>query len=139
MSEKILFVDDEVNILDGLRRTLRGKFDVDTAVSGAEALAMIRSNGPYAVVVADMRMPGMNGIELLSTLHSQGSQSVRIMLTGNADRATAVDAVEKGHVFHFLSKPCSEEAMTRALQASLDLYRLHLKVGQIEEFLRNVH
>ena len=66
MSAKVLFVDDEPNVLQSIRRTLRKEFDLDTAEGGDEALNLLNANGTYAVIVSDMRMPGMNGVELLA-------------------------------------------------------------------------
>jgi response regulator RpfG family c-di-GMP phosphodiesterase len=124
MSKKILFVDDEQNVLSGLERSLRREFEVNTALSGLEGLAAIKNNGPFAVVVSDMRMPGMDGIEFLSLVKEESPDSVRIMLTGNADIQTAIDAVNKGNIFRFLSKPCPNELMTTTLHAALAQHRL---------------
>lgn len=124
MNEKILCVDDEPNILEAYRRTLRKRFNIDVALGGEEALRAIAERGPYAVVVADMRMPGMNGIELLARVKQIAPLTVRMMLTGNADLQTAVDAVNQGHIFRFLSKPCSPEDFAKALEAGLEQHRL---------------
>jgi DNA-binding NtrC family response regulator len=134
MSNRILFVDDESNILDSFRRQLRGKFEIETANSGQEALRELAAN-PYAIIVADMRMPGMDGLELLGTVHAAYPKVVRMMLTGNADRQTAVDAVNKGQVFQFLTKPCAPEELTAALRAGLELYYLEAQIDQIQSFL----
>lgn len=136
MSEKILFVDDEQNLLDAMRRQFRGRFDVATAVGGHEALKVLQDQGPFAVIVSDYRMPLMNGVEFLERSRSISPDSVRIMLTGYAEHQTAIDAVEKGHVFHFLTKPCDSQALSDALQAALDLYHLGGKLGQIDGFLK---
>lgn len=124
MSKKILFVDDEQNVLSGLERSLRREFEVNTALSGLDGLAAIQNNGPFAVVVSDMRMPGMDGIEFLSRVKEESPDSVRIMLTGNADIQTAIDAVNKGNIFRFLNKPCSHELMTTILHSALDQHQL---------------
>jgi response regulator RpfG family c-di-GMP phosphodiesterase len=125
MSEhKILFVDDDPNILAGFQRTLRKQFAFDTALSGAEALELMQCSGPYAVIVADMRMPGMEGIELLERVREVAPDTVRLMLTGNADQQTAVDAVNRGQVFRFLNKPCGPETLVPALENSLKHYDL---------------
>lgn len=121
---KILFVDDDPNVLEGYKRQLRKQFDIETAPGSVEAFGMIRKNGPYAVVVADMRMPAMNGIQFLSRVVTLAPDTVRIMLTGNADQQTAIDAINEGHIFRFLTKPCSPETMTRVLEAGLAQYRL---------------
>src|SRR5438874_2087063 len=116
-SRKILFVDDDPNILAGFQRTLRKQFAFDTVLSGAEALDHLKKSGPYAVVVADMRMPGMEGIELLERVRAAAPDTVRVMLTGNADQQTAVEAVNRGQIFKFLNKPCDAEVLVRALEA----------------------
>lgn len=128
---KILFVDDDPNILAGFQRTLRKQFAFDTALSGAEALEMLRTNGPYAVVVADMRMPGMEGIELLERVRDAAPDTVRIMLTGNADQQTAVEAVNRGQVFRFLNKPCGPDTLVPTLETSLK----HYEVTRVEREL----
>lgn len=124
MIEKILFVDDDRSVLDGISRQLYRKFEVETAEGGEQALEMITSNGPYAVIVCDMRMPGMDGIELLERVSQLAPHTVRLMLTGNADQQTAIDAVNKGNVFRFMTKPTSREVLIEMLEAALDQYRL---------------
>lgn len=132
-SERILFVDDELNLLEGMRRQLRNQFNLETSSSGAEALQVMTAAGPYAVAVADMRMPGMNGIQFLRKAKEVAPQTVRIMLTGNADQQTAVDAVNEGSIFRFLSKPCSLEVLTQALHAGIDQYRLIIAEKELLE------
>ena len=122
MKEKILIVDDEPHVLHAYKRGLRKQFKIDTAPGGPEALEIITKHGPYAIVVSDMRMPGMNGLELLTILKEKNPEIIRIMLTGNADQKTAVDAVNKGEVFKFLTKPCSSETMAETLNAGLAQY-----------------
>ncbi len=124
MSTKILCVDDEPNILSGYQRSLRKQFEIETAPGGAEALAKIEESGPYAVLVTDMRMPGMDGIQFLQEAQRMTPDSVRIMLTGNADQQTAAGAVNEGRIFRFLNKPCSPDDLAHTLTAGLEQYRL---------------
>ena len=124
MSNKILFVDDDPNILSAYQRSLRKDFNVDFANGGEQALALIQTGGPYAVIVSDMQMPRMNGIQFLIKAQERAPNTVRLMLTGNADQQTASDAVNHGHIFRFLNKPCSPEELTLALKAGLEQYRL---------------
>ncbi len=124
MAERILCVDDEQNVLDGYRRQLRKKFDIDIALSGAEGLQSIRTKGPYAVIVADMRMPEMDGVQFLSKVKKIAPNTVRMMLTGNADQNTAVEAVNEGHIFRFLNKPCEPDTLAKALAAGIEQHRL---------------
>jgi len=122
--EKILLVDDEQLVLDGLKRQLRKKYDVYTADSGEKGLKYIMTEGPFAVVVSDMRMPVMDGITFLTQVRRIAPQTVRVMLTGYADQGTAIAAINRGAIFRFLTKPCSREDLTNALDAALDQYRL---------------
>jgi response regulator RpfG family c-di-GMP phosphodiesterase len=124
MTEKILCVDDDPNILDAYRRQLRREFHIETADGANEALAVIHANGPYAVIVSDMRMPGMDGVRFLAQARAIAPDTVRIMLTGNADQETAVEAINGGSIFRFLTKPCPSEKMAKALAAGIEQYRL---------------
>ena len=124
MTEKILFVDDEPNVLQSIRRSLRKQFSLDTADGGEAALKMLGENGSYAVIVSDMRMPGMNGVELLAETKKRWPDTVRIMLTGNADQQTAVDAVNHGDVFRFLNKPCDAENLAKTVTAGIRQHEL---------------
>ncbi|MFO7728010.1 MAG: response regulator [Desulfonatronovibrio sp.] len=123
-NQKVLFVDDDLNILEGFKRTLRKKYDVATALGPVEGLRTINDKGPYAVVVADLKMPKMNGIEFLSRVKDLFPESVRIMLTGHGDLGAAVEAINSGNVFRFLIKPCSPRDIDHALQDGIELYRL---------------
>ena len=119
MNQKVLFVDDEPNVLQSIRRNLRKKFDLDTAEGGEAALKKLGEKDGFAVIVSDMRMPGMNGVELLSEAKKRWPDTVRVMLTGNADQQTAVDAVNHGDVFRFLNKPCETEDLAKTVSAAL--------------------
>jgi len=133
VAEKILLVDDDSNILDGFRRVLSREFHLDTALGGEQALKLVAENGPYAVVVSDMRMPSMDGIQLLSKIKAESPNTVRVMLTGNADMDTAIDAINEGSIFRFLNKPCSKEMMAKTLTAALLQYRLVTAENQLLE------
>lgn len=124
MSEKILFVDDESAVLEGYQRSLRREFDVEIALGGFAGLSQVEKAGPYAVVVSDMRMPGMDGIQLFNKIRALAPDSVRIMLTGNTDVDTAINAVNEGRVFRFLTKPVTKETLASALTAGLEQFRL---------------
>jgi response regulator RpfG family c-di-GMP phosphodiesterase len=124
MMEKILCVDDEANVLSAYQRQLRKLFDVGIAEGGEQALAAVDSKGPYAVILSDLRMPGMDGIAFLTKARERAPDTVRIMLTGYADVATAVNAVNEGNIFRLLTKPCPPEALVAALEAGIRQYRL---------------
>jgi response regulator RpfG family c-di-GMP phosphodiesterase len=124
MIPKILFIDDDASILAAYQRSLRKQYSIDIALGGEAALATIADRGPYAVIVADMQMPRMNGVQFLTKAEALAPDTVRIMLTGNSDQRTATEAVNQGHVFRFLNKPCSPEALALALKAGVRQYDL---------------
>lgn len=134
MTEKILFVDDEPNVLHSIQRQLRKRFDLVIAEGGIEALRVLKEEGPFAVIVSDMRMPGMNGVELLSQVKDLYPETVRLMLTGNADQETAMEAVNNGQIFRFLTKPCPQAAFITSLALALRQYRL---ISAERELLQN--
>ncbi len=133
MSEKILFVDDEPSILEGIRRTLGRRLAVATADGPQEGLRMIVDTGPYAVVVSDMRMPGMSGVQLLAAVRRLSPSTVRMMLTGQADVDATIAAVNDGHVFRFLTKPCGAEVLLAAVSAGLSQYQLIMAEKELLE------
>jgi ActR/RegA family two-component response regulator len=121
MDEKILFVDDDPNILEIYQRALRKTFRIDIATSGEEGLRLLAERGPYAVVVADMGMPIMNGIDFLGRVRELSPDTVRMVLTGRESTATA--AVNQANVFRFLVKPCPVDTVLSALVAGVNEYR----------------
>ena len=122
MKDKILLVDDDAMVLAGLKRQLRNHFSIDTALSGEEALKQVQENGPYAVIVSDYMMPGMNGIEFLSYVKKSDPDTVRMMLTGTADMPTAIRAVNEGSIFQFHPKPCPADTLCQAIQSAIGKY-----------------
>ncbi len=134
MDDKILFVDDEVNVLDAFKRQLRKRFHFDTALGPEEGLLSVSKKGPYAVVVSDLKMPKMNGIEFLSKVKEMAPDTVRIMLTGHGDLNNAMEAVNEGNIFRFLTKPCPVDSLSKALTAGLEQYRL---IRSEKELLEN--
>jgi response regulator RpfG family c-di-GMP phosphodiesterase len=121
---RILVVDDDVQVLDALRRNLRTHFDVTVTSEAGDALELVAAKGPFAVVVSDLRMPGMDGVALLSCIRQVSPDTVRVLLTGYADLDAAIAAVNEGNVFRFLNKPCPTGALIRALEASVEQHRL---------------
>jgi len=126
---KILCVDDEPHILKGLERSLFESFDIETARNAEEAL-MRMSQTEYEVVVSDMRMPNMDGAELLKKARLAHPDTTRILLTGQAELDAAMKAINEGDVFRFLLKPCDSLTLTAQLNEAVKLHRL--KTGEKE-------
>ena len=82
-------------------------------------MAALRDKGPFAVIVSDLSMPGMNGTEFRACAHETAPESVRILLTGETDLRAAIDAVNAGHVFRFLTKPCPPRVLIGAVTAEV--------------------
>ncbi|MFQ5649737.1 MAG: HD domain-containing phosphohydrolase [bacterium] len=123
MSEKILFVDDDPHILKSCKRNLGFDFEIDTALGGEDGVKTIEEDGPYAVVVSDMRMPGMNGTQFLASVRKRWPDTVRMLLTGQAEMSDAIAVVNEGQIFRFLTKPCPPEVFSQALNDGLLCYR----------------
>jgi response regulator RpfG family c-di-GMP phosphodiesterase len=121
---RILCVDDEPTLLEGVTPHLRRRFDVSTATSGTAGLQLINTAGPFAVVMSDMRMPHMNGAAFLAAVRQAAPNTVRMLLTGHSDVEAAIAAVNQGQIFRFLSKPCPPADLIAAIQAGVDQYRL---------------
>lgn len=119
---RILLVDDEPALLDGLRRQLRREFDVVTATSGAEALRLLQT-ADFAVVLSDMRMPTMDGATLLSMVRERHPETVRLLLTGQADMESTIAAINDGQIYRFLSKPSPTPDIEAALRDAAELHR----------------
>ena len=124
MTKSILCVDDEPNVLHAIERQFHKRFEIATALGPDLGLQAIAERGPFAVVVSDLRMPGMNGIQFLARVRQISPDTVRIMLTGQADLTDAMEAVNQGHVFQFLGKPCPPEMLGRALESALEQHGL---------------
>ena len=122
--KKILFVDDEPNVLSAIQRQLHQKFLIVTAVGPIEGLAAMQKWRDYSVVVADMGMPKMSGVEFLAKCSEMAPDVVRIMLTGYVNQSTAVEAINQGAIFRFLGKPCSTEKLVQALEAAVAQHNL---------------
>ena len=119
----ILFVDDDIRVLSALQRALHRTYEIEIAGCATEALEAI-GDSSYAVVVSDMKMPGMSGVEFLTRVKEISPDTVRILLTGQAELEVAIAAVNEGNVFRFLSKPCPQDLLVKALDAALEQHRM---------------
>lgn len=122
--EKVLFVDDDPLVLASIVRQFRRRFNLETAAGVPEAMVTLRTKGPFAVVVSDLRMPAVDGIQFFSRLLQASPDTIRILLTGHAGLETVIDAINQGNIFRFLTKPCPQPVLEAAVVAALRQYRL---------------
>lgn len=149
MTEKkisILYVDDEQNNLISFKAVFRIKYTVYTAISGEEAIKILK-NHEVNVIITDQRMPNMTGVEFLESIINDYPDPTRILLTGYADMNAVVDAVNKGKIYHYLTKPWNEEELDMTITKAYEVYRnrvetveenekLHVSNEQLEFLLR---
>ncbi len=133
MSAKILFVDDDPNILASFRRRLGRRYYVTTAMSGEQALEVVAHRGPFAVVVCDERMRRVSGVDVLQALREASPATVRIMLTGNTDRSVEMRAKKEANVFRYFTKPCRPEDLVAAINAGVQAYRAETERAAVNE------
>lgn len=121
---QILCIDDDSDVLAGLALSLRGLGEIHTASGGSEALAVADGLDRLAVVLCDMRMPGMTGDQVLAAFNARHPLAVRLLLTGYSDTAAAIRAINDGRIFRFLGKPCPREQLQQALREALAQHTL---------------
>lgn len=130
---RVLFVDDEANILQSVRRVMRkSDVEIETTTDAGEALRMVAAN-PFAVVISDQRMPRMEGVELLEKVRVHSPDTVRIILTGYADVQASVDAINKGAVYRYLNKPWEDDDLRNTIRQAVDQYLLVKENKRLQE------
>lgn len=122
---KVLLVDDEPQVLQGLKLFLRRGYDVLTAESGPAGLELIEQHADVGVIVSDMRMPEMTGAEFLRRSIELAPEATRVLLTGQTDLESAIVAVNEGRIYRFLSKPCGKEQFCATIAEAARLYQAH--------------
>ena len=130
---KLLAVDDDSNILFILESALQDRFGVVTASTGAEALRLLDEKGPFAVIVSDLDMGAMSGIDFLHEARLRSPDTVRLIMTGNADLHTAIALVNEANVFRFLTKPVTLKVLQKAAGDALQQYRLAMAERDVLE------
>lgn len=124
MSKKIniLYVDDEVNNLISFKALLRLKYNVFTAESGRKAIKVLEKEDIH-IIITDQRMPEMTGVEFLESILEAHPEPMRILLTGYADLNAVIEAINKGKIFHYLSKPWNEEELEQTIEKAYMIYK----------------
>jgi two-component system chemotaxis family response regulator WspR len=121
---RVLLVDDDVNLLDGIQRRLRQQYDITTAADGRLGLDVLGKEEPFPVIVADYKMPGMNGIEFLREAKRVSPHSVSVLFTAWGDLQVAISALHDGGIHRFLNKPCDDTLLAATIKDCLEHYRL---------------
>jgi DNA-binding NtrC family response regulator len=118
---KVLVVDDEESILKGIKLNLGRTFDITLANGPNEALQAVKEEGPFEVVVSDMRMPGMDGATMLRTIKEANPEVMTILLTGHADfEFGGSQALQSGMLFRILNKPCPPQKLSATIRAAIE-------------------
>lgn len=135
-SVKILCVDHETGVLRALQRLfLDSDYEIITASSGEEGISVLKTTEDIRVVIADYRMPGMNGIDFLQQVYALRPDTVRIVLSGYADTAAIVEAINEGQIYKFIPKPWNDDELKVTIANALDRYFLYQKNIQLAQEL----
>ena len=132
---KILYVDDEENNLFSFKATFRLKYQVFLAIGASEAVKILDENPDIAVIITDQRMPNMTGVEFLESILEKHPEPMRVLLTGYADINAVIEAVNKGKIFHYLSKPWNEEELDFTITRAYDIYNQKTNEREMSEKL----
>ena len=135
MSQKILLVDDAAEVRESLATLLGQVYNVTTAENGEQGMQRCQEDGPFAVIVSDYDMPGLKGTDFLAQVSSTWPETVGVMLTGLADLDVAVQALHRGRVFRFLSKPASFDVLRGAIDEALERHEQIVADRQFAEEL----
>lgn len=134
---RILCVDDERNVLRALERIfLDDDYEIMTAASGEEGLQLLHESPQVQVVISDFRMPGMNGVEFLKEVFNCHPETIRIVLSGYADTAAVVAAINEGKIYKFIPKPWNDDELRITVTKALEHFAIQRRNEQLAEELR---
>jgi len=131
---KILYIDDEENNLNSFKAAFRREYDVTTAISGIEAIEILK-NQSFEIIITDQRMPGMTGVEFLSSIIDEHPEPIRMLLTGYADIQAVIDAINKGKIYQYITKPCDEQQMRVIINNAYEIFSLRLENKELMKSL----
>lgn len=129
-----LFIDDEKSNLTSFKAAFRRDFNVFLAESASEGLDILRNNEIH-VILTDQRMPEKTGVEFLSSILEEFPNAIRILVTGYTDMDALVDAVNKGHIFKYISKPWDNEKLKEIIIKAYEIYQLQTENQEINDKL----
>lgn len=129
---RILLVDDERNVLRSLERLfLEEEYEIHTAFSGENGLELLEHSGPFQLVISDFRMPSMNGVEFLREVRQRWPDTERMILSGYADTASIVSAINQGQICRFIAKPWNDDDLLAAVRETLERFELRARNRQL--------
>ena len=131
----VLYVDDEINNLNSFNAAFRRDYNIFIATSGSEGLSILRNNKIH-IIITDQRMPGMTGVDFLVEVLKEFPDPVRLLLTGYSDMEAVVDAVNKGKIYYYLTKPWDEQGMRIVIKNAFELYDTREKLLNLTEDLK---
>lgn len=131
---KILYIDDEENNLNSFKAAFRREYDVTTAISGIEAIEILK-NQSFEIIITDQRMPGMTGVEFLSSIIDEHPEPIRMLLTGYADIQAVIDAINKGKIYQYITKPWDEQQMRVIINNAYEIFSLRLENKELMKSL----
>lgn len=121
----ILYVDDEVNNLTSFKATFRNSYNVFTAASAVDGKKILEEKSTdIQLIITDQRMPGMTGVEFLSSIIEQFPDPIRILLTGYSDIQAVIDAINRGQIYQYISKPWEEQHLKIVIEKAYEVYSL---------------
>jgi response regulator RpfG family c-di-GMP phosphodiesterase len=135
---KILYVDDEQNNLQAFKATFRRDYEIFLAMSADEGRKILKSEDVH-IIITDQRMPEETGVDFLSSIIPINPDPIRILLTGYTDIQAVIDAINKGQIYHYLTKPWEEEYMRNVIQNAYEVYQLRLENRQLTSDLHDIN
>ncbi len=137
---RILCVDDEKNVLKCLQRLFFDEeYEILPAETAVEGMEILKGMSPVQIVISDYRMPGMNGADFLRQVYEQWPDTIRIVLSGYADTAVVVEAINEGHIYKFIPKPWNDDELKLVINNALEIYYLHKKNKELTEELKEAN
>ncbi|EOZ95837.1 Two-component response regulator [Indibacter alkaliphilus LW1] len=131
---KILYVDDEENNLQAFKATFRRDYKIYLAISAVEARKILDET-PVDIVITDQRMPNETGVDFLASIIEKHPDPIRILLTGYTDIQAVIDAINKGQVYHYLTKPWDEDYLRSVIKNAFEVYDLRKANKKLTEDL----
>ncbi|QJB33865.1 response regulator [Chitinophaga oryzae] len=134
----ILYIDDEIHNLNAFKASFRRLYNVFTATSAEEAVKLLGEH-EFHIIISDQRMPKMTGIEFFESILEKYPEPIRMLLTGYADINAVVDAINKGQVYKYFSKPWNEEELKHNIEKAYEVYSLRKENKELTAKLLDVN